>query len=216
VTRRSAGRRRPTLSPEAITDAAIRLADGDGLEAVSIRRIAAELDARPMSLYDHFAGKDELLDSMAERVVEEMLVPGPLPNHWRSAMAAAAMRFYVTFVVHPWLVTIFGRRSAFGPNSKKVALQSAQALSGLPLEPDERWTMQGILNDYILGYSLRSAVSSPADLGDAIGAEDLEEAPELAALPENLRSRASLERFELGLQIVLDGIEGRLDRKPLP
>ncbi len=54
-------KKRRRLSPEAITEAAIRLADAEGLEAVSIRRVAAELDARAMSLYDHFASKRELL-----------------------------------------------------------------------------------------------------------------------------------------------------------
>lgn len=70
--------------------------------------------------------------------------------------------------------------------------------------------MQGIVNDYVIGYSFRTVGTvNPEDMEAAIAASDIVESPELAALPDNLRNRSSIERFELGLQTVLDGIERR-------
>jgi AcrR family transcriptional regulator len=189
----------------------VRIADAEGLDAVSIRRLAAELGARPMSLYDHFASKDDLLDSMMEEIVLEVLVPGSLPPDWRSALQAIARREYATFIRHPWMPALFGQRSRIGPNAQRFARQAAAATSSLPLGEDERWTMFGIVNDYVLGHSLRAVASPPdhGDLEDLIPDADLVVSPELASLPANIRSRASVERFEIGLDSVLDGLERR-------
>jgi AcrR family transcriptional regulator len=203
------GKRR-RLSPAAITEAAVRIADAEGLEAVSIRRVASQLDARPMSLYGHFASKDELLASMAGEVIEEMLVQQPLPDEWREAVAAIARRMYAAFLAHPWVILLFIRHARFGPNATRQAKQMARAVASLRLEPADIWLLHGTVNDYVLGHSLR-AVAPPAsrELADAISDTDVVEFPELAALQGTLRARSSEERFELGLQTVLDGVERR-------
>jgi AcrR family transcriptional regulator len=207
-------KKRRRLSPEAITEAAIRLADAEGIEAVSIRRVAAELDARAMSLYDHFTSKRELLASMTDEVVGEMLVSQPLPEAWREAVAVSARTMYAAYASHPWAIFVTAERLRPGPNSVKIAKQMARALATLPLEHGDVWQVQGIVNDYVIGYSFRTVGSvNPEDMEAVIAASDVIELPELAALPDNLRNRSSIERFELGLQTVLDGIERRfLDR----
>jgi AcrR family transcriptional regulator len=203
------------LSPETITEAAIRLADAEGLEAVSIRRVAAELDARAMSLYDHFASKRELLDTMNDEVVGEMLVSRPLPKAWREAVAITARTMYTAYARHPWAIFVAADRIAPGPNAVKIAKQMAGGLATLPLEHGDVWQVQGIVNDYVIGYSFRTVGTvNPEDMEAAIAATDLAEFPELAALPDNLRNRSSIERFELGLQTVLDGIERRFLDQP--
>jgi AcrR family transcriptional regulator len=203
-------KKRQRLSPEAITEAAIRLADAEGLEAVSIRRIASEVDARAMSLYDHFASKRELLASMTDEVVGEMLVSRPLPESWRDAVATSARTMFAAYASHPWAIFVTVERPSPGPNSIKLAKQMARALATLPLEHGDVWQVQGIVNDYVIGYSFRTVGTvSPEDMEAAIAPSDVVEFPELAALPDNLRNRSSIERFELGLQTVLDGVERR-------
>lgn len=208
--KRGRPRRQPVLDAAAITEAAVRLADSNGIEAVSIRRLAAELDARAMSLYDHFSSKDEVLSSMANRAVEEVLVPGPLPPDWREAVTAIATRLYVTLVSHPWLTIVLSERPRFGPNATKLARQMLAATEELPLPEDRIWVVLGIVNDYVLGHSLR-AVTKPdeSELRELIPKEDLVETEELASLPDYLRTRASVTRFEEGLETTLDGIERR-------
>jgi AcrR family transcriptional regulator len=203
-------KKRRRLSPEAITEAAIRLADAEGLEAVSIRRVAAELDARAMSLYDHFARKRDLLVSMHDAAVGEMLVSEPLPEDWRAAVAVSARSMFAAYARHPWAIFVTVERPDPGPNSVKIAKQMARGLATLPLEHGDVWQVQGIVNDYVLGYSFRTVGTvNPEDMEAAIAASDVVEFPELAALPDNLRTRSSIERFELGLQTVLDGVERR-------
>jgi AcrR family transcriptional regulator len=205
--------RRPRLTPEAITEAATRIADAEGLGAVSIRRVAAEVGARPMSLYSHFSSKDELFASMAGEAVSEMLVQKPLSKDWREAVAEIARRMYATFIGHPWLVMIFTQQPRFGANAVRQAKQMARAVTSLDLEPSEIWLLQGTVNDYVLGHSLR-ATSAPTagSLAGAIAETDVVEFPELAQLKESLRSRSSTDRFEIGLQIVLDGVERRVSK----
>jgi AcrR family transcriptional regulator len=208
-------KKRPRLSPEAITEAAIRLADAEGLEAVSIRRVAAELDARAMSLYDHFAKKSELLASMTDEVVGEMLVSQPLPEPWREAVATSARKMFTAYASHPWAIFIAAERLSPGPNAIELAKQMARGLATLPLEHGDVWQVQGIVNDYVIGYSFRTVGTvNPQDMEAAIAPSDVVEFPELAALPDNLRTRSSIERFELGLQTVLDGIERRFLDQP--
>ncbi len=188
----------------------MRLADTEGLEAVSIRRVAAELDARAMSLYDHFASKQVLLASMADEGVGEMLASQPLPDDWREAVAVSARRMYAAYARHPWMLFVHAERAPPGPNGVKIAKQMARGLATLRLEHEDVWQVQGIVNDFVIGYSFRTVGTvSPEDMEAAIAASDVVEFPELAALPDNLRTRSSIERFELGLQTVLDGIERR-------
>ena len=82
----------------------------------------------------------------------------------------------------------------------------------LPVEGAEVWGIFGAINDYILGFSLRSVAGSTADdLEGAITDVDVAELPDLAVLPETARSRSSPERFRFGLKLLLDGIEQRLE-----
>ena len=206
-------KKRPRLSPGDVTAAAILVADADGLDAVSIRRVAAELDVRPMSLYTHFSSKDELLSSMAEKGIEEMLVQEPLPDDWREAVALLARRMYGAFVAHPWHIQIFTQKLRFGPNATRLAKQAARAFGGLPVESSEVWLLQGTVNDFVLGHSLR-AVTTPSsdDFEKEISKTDVVEFPELSSLGDSIKARVTPERFELGLEIVLDGIEQRILR----
>jgi AcrR family transcriptional regulator len=207
-------KKRARLTPEAITGVAMRIADTEGLEAVSIRRVAAELDARAMSLYDHFANKQDLLASMADEGVGEILASQPLPNDWRETVAVSARRMYAAYARHPWMLFVHTERVRPGPNGVRVAKQMARGLATLPLDHEDVWQVQGIVNDYVIGYVFRTVGTvNPEDMEAAIADSDVIEFPELAALPDNLRTRSSIDRFELGLQTVLDGIEQRfLDR----
>jgi AcrR family transcriptional regulator len=198
------------LSAEAITAAAMRIADAEGLEGVSIRRVAAELGSPPMSLYSHISSKEELFSSMANEAVGDILVKQPLPEDWREAVAIIARREYGVFVSHPWTIFLFTRQPRFGPNATRLAKQMARAVASLSLDPEDIWALQGTVNDYVLGHSLRAASSSStAELADTLSQSDIVEFPELSALQEFLVSRASARRFELGLQAVLDGVERR-------
>jgi len=202
--------RRSGLSTQAIVDTAIAIADVDGLDAVSIRRVAAVLDVRPMSLYTHIVSKDELLALMVNELMGTLLVEEPLPDDWREALSLIAHRIFRMFASHPWLLGLLARRPRPGPNVTRQAKQLARAVESLGLPPDEMWTLLSIVNDYILGHALRVATTgTTSDFVESLSERDRAELPEVAALAKTEDTRRSGEVFELGLQLVLDGVEQR-------
>ncbi|GAA2208925.1 TetR/AcrR family transcriptional regulator C-terminal domain-containing protein [Nonomuraea monospora] len=92
-----------SLSREHVLRAAIAIADAEGLGAVSMRRLAAELGAGPMSLYRHVTGKDELVTQMADEVFGEVELPVPGPEGWRAKLELVARRQWELSRRHLWL-----------------------------------------------------------------------------------------------------------------
>jgi AcrR family transcriptional regulator len=205
------------LSLAEVTRAAIAIADAEGLDAVSIRRVAAALGAPHMSLYGQIGSKEELLAAMADEVIGELLVPEPLPSDWRQAVAAIARAHFTAFRAHPWVITVFGRRPPPGPNGLAASKQRARTLEGLALPPAEIWHIQAALTDYMLGFSVRFVTgATAADLNEMLAKGGASEDPQLRALVEETRSRTSLEQFEYGLGLLLDGIERRIEELTAP
>src|SRR4051794_32123962 len=99
----SARRRRPArdrtpLSRDAIVDAAMAILDAEGLDALTMRRVATALGTGPASLYAHVAGKDELLELMIDRVAAELEVPDPDPDHWQEQVKDGIRGMYRGFL----------------------------------------------------------------------------------------------------------------------
>src|ERR1700726_404938 len=114
-------RERPTR--EAIVAAATDLADTHGLDAVSVRRVAAALKTRPRDLYYYFARKDELIDLMVDEALAGAVLD-ELPRDWRDALAAIARALHAVCLAHPWMVTAAGRQALIGPNVMRHVEQS--------------------------------------------------------------------------------------------
>jgi AcrR family transcriptional regulator len=194
------------LTRSAVVRAAIAVADSDGLDAVSIRRVAADLGARPMSLYTHIASKDDLLDLMANEVIAEVLVPEPLPEHWRDALAGIARYSYTTYVAHPWVLEAFSRRPRIGPNVLRHAEQSATAVAALELDVRAARNVLGIIDDYTIGHAIRAvSLDHVPPLPDV----DPAEFPQLARIPPAAADQPLDDTFEIGLDVLLDGVERR-------
>jgi AcrR family transcriptional regulator len=187
--------------------------DDDGLDAVSIRRVAGELGVRPMSLYTHIASKEDLLDLMVNEVIGEVLVPEPLPGHWRDVVRAIAIRSHDAFVAHPWTLQAFSQRPRFGPNALRHAEQSIAAIAALGLDERTAATLLAIVDEYSLGHAMRTLISpSEEELRDLFAAT-LRTAPDLSEYPHLAAAGASAPRedaFELGLDALLEGLERRL------
>ncbi|MDT7553775.1 MAG: hypothetical protein QOI16_2311, partial [Pseudonocardiales bacterium] len=93
------------LSLDRIVAAAVVIADAEGLEGLSMRRVATDLGASPMSLYRHVADKDDLLLGMMDRTLREARLPEVAPPGWRAALEVAARTLWTAFRRHPWLAT---------------------------------------------------------------------------------------------------------------
>src|SRR5438034_7452211 len=105
---------RVPLSKERVLRAAVELADAHGVEAVSMRRLAQELGVEAMSLYNHVANKDEILDGLVETVAAEVEIPSD-PDDWKVALRAIALSAREVLVRHKWASSLWMARGTPGP-----------------------------------------------------------------------------------------------------
>ncbi|MEV0310347.1 TetR/AcrR family transcriptional regulator [Nonomuraea fuscirosea] len=217
--------RRPVLAREAIVATAVALADAEGLDAVSIRRVAAELGARAMTLYSYIERKEDLLALMLDEISAEVLVAEPLPADWREALLLLARRERELVRRHPWRVDLVHQRVAVGPNGLRHVEQKLAAFDGLEIDRLAAWRFLAVFNDYMTGFVIREAVERAApreqgidDAERAAVAEpyirELVDGGELARLAPMIEQGVpgADDNFERGLGWVLDGIERHLHR----
>jgi AcrR family transcriptional regulator len=161
------------LSRATIVAAAIEIADTEGLEAVSIRKLATKLQARPMSLYSHIEKKGDLIDLMVDEVMGGAIVPdGPPVDDWREGLRQIAQRTRESTRAHPWMIGAAFRRPFLGPNALSHFDQSLAAVSSLPLTPDRKRAVLLAVDTYTLGFVRWEVISaqskSAADACDAV------------------------------------------------
>ena len=156
------GSRRPRHTREQIAATALAIADSEGFEAVSMRRIARELGAGTMTLYHYVRTKDELIDLMDNAIMGEVLIPeGEMPDTWREALRAIARRSRAAFERHPWaLQALDGARG--GPNGMRHFEQSLAAVASLDLDVRAKLELIAVVDDYVFGFVFRSVAVSAA------------------------------------------------------
>jgi AcrR family transcriptional regulator len=216
-----------------IVDAAIELADAEGLEAVSMRRLAEKLGVGTMTPYSYVADKDELLDLMLDEVSRAMLLPEPLPGDWRVALRAIAFATRAAVEAHPWIFRGQARRPRGRINTMRHIEQSIGAVQMLGVDRATGARVLMAVDDYVLGHCFRKrsrermarAIAEAGEGGAGIDTADrppldpeVEAAMEAGELP--LLKRGFEQRrggafhgvppeadFESGLEWMLDGIE---------
>jgi AcrR family transcriptional regulator len=229
---------RSDIRRQAIVEAGVALADSDGIAAVTMRQVAGRLGVGTMTLYSYVANKDELVDLMLDEVSREMLVPEPLPAHWRDALAAIALRTRDAMDLHPWMFEATTRRLKQRLNFLRHVEQSLAAVATLELDGEMTTAILTAVDDYTLGHAVRGQARqrivrearAAAARGEAPGSEDPSLDPAIAAalaagelpLVEEAfgRSRGGAPRpllppesdFARGLDWLLDGIAAWLGR----
>lgn len=190
--------------------AALDIADAEGLEAVSIRRVASDLGVRPMSLYTHIASKDDLVALMLHEMSGQLLVPEPLPDDWRDALRAIARQAYAAYVQHPWALQAFGKGTRVGPNMLRRAEQSAAAVASLDLSPADAWIALSIVHEWTIGHALHVVtLREDHELEGQLSGADPAEFPRMSKVFGVGREQSRDTIFDVALEAVLDGIERR-------
>ncbi|MFF9474086.1 TetR/AcrR family transcriptional regulator C-terminal domain-containing protein [Streptomyces roseolus] len=214
-----------------IVTAAVAVADAEGLAAVSMRRVAAELGVATMSLYRHVADKDDLLVRMMDAVIAERPLPADPPPGWREALTVAARRLWGLFRAHPWLAPAM---SLTRPQLITSALAYSEwvlgSLSGHGLDDHEAFTAHLTLLNHIRGLALNMETEREAEAQSGLDSEEWmdTQGPALQATLDGGRypALARLARsgydfdldglFEYGLQRLLDGLAVILDEDAPP
>jgi AcrR family transcriptional regulator len=141
---------KPAYSRAQITEAAVRIADAEGLEAATMRRIAAEIGAGTMSLYRYVPSRDDLIDLMADRLMGEIDVEGLPSGDWRADLTRYADGLRAMWLRHPWIATVHRARLSFGPNQLQLIERVMGALDA-HVSIDENFGLMAILSGYIEG-----------------------------------------------------------------
>jgi AcrR family transcriptional regulator len=131
---------------------AVRVADREGIEAVSMRRIAAELGGGAASLYRYIKKKDGLLDLMVDTVIAEQKLPRTSKN-WRKDLRNIAYGSRSMTLRHPWMIELPAFRSSFGPDSLRWLEFSLKVIDKLGLNIDEMLVMAHTLFAFVRGYA---------------------------------------------------------------
>src|ERR1700761_3973271 len=195
-----------SLQRAEIVAAAVRIADAEGVEAVSMRRLAEELGVATMTPYTHVASKDELLDLMRDAVAAETLLPEPLPEDWRAALRAIAERTRAAYEAHPWSLDATPRRPRARINRLRHVEQSIGIVLRLGLPADTSRAVLLSIDDYVIGYCTRARARQR--MLDSLGPEHKEALRPLHAPDPEVA--AALDAGELP---IIKKIAGRRDRQ---
>jgi AcrR family transcriptional regulator len=204
------------LNKQRVVAEAVRLADREGVNGLSMRRLAGALGAGAMSLYHYVANKEELLDAMIDLVFEEIELP-PQEVDWQSAMRQRAVSARDVLRRHPWAIGLLESRTSPGPanlrHHEAVTACLRRAGFSVVMATHANW----LLDSYVYGFALQEA-SLPFDTADELA--DMTEDVYLPQLPPDEfpylnESAATLvasgydpaEEFIFGLDLILAALE---------
>lgn len=217
-TPRKTGTPRRSLSREAIVAAALVVLRAEGIDAVSMRRVAAELGTGAASLYAHVAHKVELLDLLFDEVVAEIPLPEPDPAHWREQITRVWTDSHAAMARNGDIARVALGRIPIGPNSLRLAEVSMAILRGGGV-PDQAvaWAVD-IVGLYVAANAVEGAIfaelqrsgSDPwaylARVKSYFAALPPARFPSFAALLPHLTAGDGAERFAFGLELLVGGL----------
>lgn len=204
------------LNKERVLRQALTLADKEGIDALSMRRLGRELGAGAMSLYHHVGNKDELLDGMVDLVFAEILLPES-DGDWRAAMSARAVSAREALARHPWAITLLDSRTTPGPatlrHHETVTACLRKAGFSIRMATHANW----LLDSYVYGFALQEASLPFADANGLAGMIHEVFLPQLPPEEYPYLNESATElmqsdydpadEFTHGLNLILDALE---------
>ncbi|MEO3876278.1 TetR/AcrR family transcriptional regulator C-terminal domain-containing protein [Nonomuraea sp. B12E4] len=225
---------KPGLSVDAIVDAAIAVADREGMAALSMRKVGQRLGRTGMALYTYVPSKGELVDLMYDRALGELPAGYDTSAGWRAAVSSWAERTLACYLRHPWVPQVSRARPVLGPNEFAVLESVVAILRETGLRPGRLRGVVSLLFDFVRGAATSVAESRLAPSATGVSDEEwwqarsslLEEVapgfaarfpmvtwveseddPSAAAAEGSSSGRPPGEAFTVGLSVLLDGVE---------
>jgi AcrR family transcriptional regulator len=216
-------RTREPLTRDRIVEAALRIADTEGLEAVTMRRLGRELGVEAMSLYNHVESKEAVLMGVLERVMAEFDVPEADGQDWVARIREMSRRFRRLLLRHPGAIPLLSEKS--GPMTDPRALRpievALETLRGAGLSEEATIHAYRAVVGFIVGSVMLEVAGfmNPEESGWAHVEEMLEvipveQFPHLVEMLPAMHDCDADSEFEHGLDLLLTGLEARLDDRP--
>ena len=209
------------LTPQRVIAGAVGLADRIGVDALTIRKIAEEIDVKPMTIYHHVPNKEAIIDGMVDLVFSEIDLP-PGDTDWRPAIRRRAASARVVLARHPWAAPLMESRTSPGPATLRHhdAVLGCLRSGGFSIEMTAH--AYALIDAFIYGFALQEA-SLPATGGDEMAdfAQSMTAAMPVGEYPNLVEFTAEhvlqpgydfAHEFDFGLDLILDGLERFADR----
>jgi AcrR family transcriptional regulator len=215
-TKRSKQNTRPRLDRQLVLQKAFELADSEGVQALTMRRLAQELAVEAMSLYHHVANKDQLLDGLIDLVFTEIAFP-PRDQPWKSALRHRALSARAALVRHPWAIGLMDSRSKPGPATLRhhEAVLACFRENGFSVAATAH--AYSLFDSYIYGFALQEMslpftnAQDATDIASSIlSGLSPDEYPRLReiALEHTLKTGYNYaDEYEIGLELILESLE---------
>lgn len=214
------------LSLDQIVSAAVELADKDGIDAISMRKVAASLRVGAMSLYTYVPGRDELFELMIDRVYGERRLADP-STHWRTQVDFHAKQAWQMYQRHPWLVWSNLWRMPLGPHVLDVEEDLYRAVLTIGLSPTQTVRVAGLVESFVFGTARGAIVETRQAAKTGVSSDEYwnsrasfwqthytpERFPSMTMLWENHafdEPHDNEAEFPANLAVLLDGIESQL------
>ncbi|MBV9412603.1 MAG: TetR/AcrR family transcriptional regulator C-terminal domain-containing protein [Acidimicrobiia bacterium] len=218
-------RTKQPLSRDAIVDAAIKVLDAEGVDALTIRRLADELGTGPATLYWHIKGKDELGELVYDRIMGDLELPEPDPSRWQEQLKDLARQVYRILRSHNDAARLSLGRIPVGPNMLAVMDWSMGLLLAAGIDKPVAAYIGDLIGRYLDASALDVSVADDEHRDEMFGMLQgyfaglpAERFPHLTGLSGEMFEMDDQERFELGLEILMRGVEtyARPKRPPRP
>lgn len=206
------GRSLPPLSADTIVKAAFAIADRDGLQALSMRRVAKELACNPMSLYEHVTDKEELLDLVADSALAELPEIDPA-TEWFAAMTELMTAFHSLLVRYPAVAHIMVARPLSGPMALQRGGPAIETLLRAGFDDATSVELFIAVSSYTIGVSLYEIARTGPEVLDAVGRFDSlaeNDQPILYRLGRRIATVTDERQFQAGLRHLLLGYSNDL------
>ncbi|MFI1678961.1 MULTISPECIES: TetR/AcrR family transcriptional regulator [unclassified Streptomyces] len=217
---------KPGLTLDRIVTEAVRLADAEGLAAVSMRRLSTELGTGTMSLYRYVPGKGDLVDLMLDRVNTPPEDDEPFTGGWREGVEAFARETLVLYRRHPWLLHVNQARPVLGPGAVGGLDRVLSRIKPMGLTDPELIGVIVMTEGYVTGVARTQVHEMEAVTRSGLSEQDFWEAqaptlerimksgryPTLAHLTDDSFG-PDFDHFEFGLQRLLDGLDALVARR---
>jgi len=207
---------RVRLNRDRVLGAAIALADAGGIESLTMRRLGEELGVEAMSLYNHVANKDDLLDGMVDDVFSEIDLPSGTAD-WRTAMRERAISAREVLSRHPWATALMDSRTAPGPATLRHHDTVIGTLREAGFSIELAAHAFSALDSYTYGFAMQEAAlpfdtaEETAEVAEMILAQlPADEYPHLTELTIEHVLKPGYDygdEYEFGLDLILDGLE---------
>lgn len=202
------------LSRDRILEAALRLADQDGLAALSMRKVAAELSVEAMSLYNHIGNKADIVAGITDLVAGEITLPTP-DFDWKGQMKTRSQSAHRVLMRHPWAAAQFQQPRVPGPLMMAYLDATLGCLMAVGFTPAQADHARNTIDNHVYGFTLQRLTRPTRTREIArLAKRELKEIPK-AQFPNLYRrtqdlsetTSAEVDDFDFGLDLILDGLD---------